>query len=149
MAKIIWFTQPQTDRNDLHFASFYMYDTDNRNLVRIRLELHRDHGSGKAKIMCKNNRIVLSGDHNENLEIIKNNRPKVYSRIYDFTIGHNSIHKGNCVTDMPYLPKGITVDNLTELANKYIGKYEDINLVSGNATEEQLVTAIKEKLQNP
>lgn len=147
MAIISWFTQPNTNRNDLHFASFYMYDTVKRDFVRIRLDLLRTHGSGKAKIMCKRNRIVLSGDNMGHLEIINNNSPQAGRKIYDFTIGHNNIHHGNCVTDNEYLPDEITVDELTKVALKYIGREEDIELVDKGSKESELSTEILKLIQ--
>lgn len=149
MAKISWFTQPHTNRGDLHFASFYMYDTDNRNFVRIRLDLRRTHGSGKAKIICKKNRIVLSGDNMGHLEIINNNSPQADRKIYDFTIGHNNIHHGNRVTGNEYLPDEITVDELTKVALKYIDENRDgdIDLVDKNATEHELSVSILKLIQ--
>ena len=141
MARISWFTQPNTDRKDLHFASFYMYDTDSREFVRIRLDLRR-HDGGKAKIICKRNRIVLSMDDGMNFQIIKNDAPTVGTKIYDFTIGHKTIHHGNSVTGNEYLPDGITVNELTNVALQFIGREEDIELASEETTEEALSAAI-------
>ena len=147
MAIISWFTQPNTNRNDLHFASFYMYDTVNRDFVRIRLDLLRTHGKKKKKIMCKRNRIVLSMDDRENLEIIKNDTPQVGRKIYDFTIGHKNVHRGNRVIEDAYLPNGVTVDKLTIVALKYIGREEDIELVDKGSKESELSTEILKLIQ--
>lgn len=83
------------------------------------------------------------------LEIINNNSPQAGRKIYDFTIGHNNIHHGNCVTDNEYLPDEITVDELTKVALKFIDKNwdGDIDLVDKNATEHELSVSILKLIQ--
>ena len=146
MARITWFTQPQTNRNDLRFASFYMYDTVNKDFVRIRLELNRiaGHGdNGATKIICRKNRIVLFADDNNNYNIINvHNIPQINDSIHDFSIGSWHFHHGNIVNNNPYLPNGITEHDLQELATIYIGNNATEDITENVATEAQLSNAI-------
>ncbi len=163
MAIQTWFTQPR-----IGFSSFYMYDTDTRNFVRIRLELNRqqhNRDNGWTKIIKRSNRIVaFSNDRDRDAFLDQqppiiniaghavqyNYPPRANQYVYDCSIGNDAvIHFGNPVTLQPILPAGIDAMILHTIARHYIiGADQTIDLTAPDAGEQGLIDELNIQYQN-
>ena len=146
--RITWFTQPETNGKDLHFSSFYMYDTDNRDFVRIRLDLAREDNEPPTIFIEKEVSIGFSKTEISEDEIAQaidtlDKKPTVGYYTYDKN--ENYIHSGNVVIikGKTYLPKGITNDDLEKIAQKLIDSKE-IKLCNSGDKVEVLENKLKE-----
>ena len=150
--RITWFTQPykKSDKN-IPFASFYMYDLDSLDFVRIRLELGREvynDDKGETGIICEKGRVVIAvNNKNEklNIQLINKNKiPCVGDTIYDFSLNYQSFHQGNTVTySNQILPKGISAIELNLIASRCIGEKKIWTLTDRDASEETLINKLK------
>lgn len=165
----IWYTQPEEG-----FSSFYYYDNDSLELVRVRLELGRDEGEmdpGDTGAFYRSNRHVCfskflfttrecerfkpsGGKVTDDRGYRLKDKHKVGNYVYDFSwdrkTGSNAgAHRGNSVIDegAANLPPGITKGQLEKLARICLRKKEDIVLTKADATEAELAEAIKKAIE--
>ena len=171
MAILTWYTQPPAS-----FASYYYFDTDTRNMVRVRLELNRkDQGAPKA--IPDSDRYIgfvdpgtgikfdydpqywsVNGDglivyHKGSDKVTLTDNPTVGWKIIDFSMGGSHIHHGNKVTDNPVLPScsspSIVINEtiLEGVVQKTIGGTR-VEFCAYNATECQLCQGIMDVYQS-
>lgn len=155
-----WFTNPSGG-----FSSFYMYDTDTKNFVRIRLELNREPTSdgvdnGYTKIVKRSNRVVAFSTKYDRHPFLRGDEiyvsgspvpyaypPNVGMYVYDCSVGSGrSPHLGNPVILTPILPAGIDSELLSTIASHYItGNDIDEDLTPPTSNVENLVARLIQK----
>jgi hypothetical protein len=158
---IFWFTQPKNS-----FASYFQYDTVTQQFSRIRLELGRISNSGRITdtfVSCNSQRTVgFSKDRHPfdrespgyhwtvkdgalcyDGKPLPGGRPSIGDRVYDTSDPKSFVHAGNLVTDTPKLPPDIEPRHLALLANDALVSKTKTTLTPGDASEGELVNAIK------
>ena len=140
MARITWFTQPKDKNGEIKkdmYASFYMYDPETLDYVRIRLDLTRQpygRDDGNPAIVCRKNRIVeVPGDGGKTKvkdinDLIKEQPMWDHDKN---NYNEKEWHKGNKITDNPHLPDGIK-KNLEKLALKCFNELQKKQKTSYN-----------------
>jgi hypothetical protein len=140
MARITWFTQPKDKNGEIKkdmYASFYMYDPETLDYVRIRLDLTRQpygRDDGNPAIVCRKNRIVIVLKDGKENSLKNNDDPKAGGQILDHDMvnnNRNTWHHGDEITYTPYLPDGIK-ENLEELALKCFNELQKSKNTSYN-----------------
>jgi len=162
---ITWYTQPEKS-----FASFYSYNEDTREMVRIRMELNRMGDSGDpgdtlagyrsdhyvgfcpdvlsefelADFMVDDG--VVVHEYHGRLQT----EPHVGWYVYDFESTNRKtptgmVHWGNAVVtkENARLPRGIRERDLRKLARVCFDKQSFILLTPPDATEDELAKSIK------
>lgn len=167
MALKIWVTQPMN-----LFDSFYYYDTDTKDFVRIRLELNRTGNDPEPGIFAKRNRYIGFVDSIEGLDLddltrwsvntehkiiynntVLDNEPAVGKKVIDFSLPTGKAHPtfvahGHTVITMPYrLPinsqgQPVTFDMLNTIVDYVIGTNNTILFCNADASAFELADAI-------
>jgi hypothetical protein len=163
-----WYTQPASS-----FASFYCYNEDSHELVRIRLALnrdatktdrgttfasyHRDHYVGFSKeifgLKDCDAFILEKGSIKVSYGVKMQNEPRVGFRVYDFVSANGvnpdgDVHIGSVVIGKTAarLPLDITHGDLVELAKICFDNQKPIRLTERDASEADLAVAIKKAI---
>ncbi|MEM9000735.1 MAG: hypothetical protein AAGB24_10770 [Bacteroidota bacterium] len=166
---ITWFTDPSGGniRAAPHkLSSYYHYDTETMDLVRIRLELQRKKATKDTRstaVFLNEKRIV--GFYTGDDLLYVNKHPDSSFRIVDGQIQvsgqplkqlpvkkdlavdmgsmDNSIHIGSEVTLKPNLPPGITLQHLNLLVNKALDERRNVMLTTHNVSPIELARRIR------
>jgi hypothetical protein len=156
---IQWFTQP-----GLSYASFYLFYPESHKFCRIRLEQNHADGHGtfasykSYRAVGFSDRVYPTGEKSLPRWSINDQHQLVYSEnilqenpeagfhVYDSTDPTKFVHIGNPVNTDPFLPKGVTAQQLEQLAQLVIRNQQGVILLAKEDHSKTLAQAIADAI---